>query len=128
MLEVMEPPVTSLDKTSDAWNAVLKWAGPKVYILRCNEFFKIGLTRGSITSRVDTLQVGNPYIIELVFCIPTAKPEELEKLLHARFNASRGIREWFKLSKEDFELLEKDLPDIFKMLRYGDPKTESSSK
>lgn len=117
LIQECEESINSLDKDSLHWKAVLNFVGPKVYILKCNEFFKIGRTERSVMSRIKDMQVGNPYEVELVFCIPTRNPTLLEEKIHEMFKASRRSGEWFRLYKEDFEALEGWLPNFFEEMR-----------
>ena len=78
-----------------------------VYILRCNNYYKIGHTKVGISRRIDYLQMGNPYPIELVLAVLTDKAKVLEIALHEHFKFRHVRGEWFELNLKDFEVLEK---------------------
>ena len=64
-------------------------------------WYKIGVTRGSIEKRIKKLQTGNGGEIYLVDKYETEHPFMLEKILHTRFSNNRVLNEWFELSTED---------------------------
>lgn len=68
-----------------------------IYIVKINSFYKIGCSfqKGS---RVDSLQTGNPYDIELVLEIRVSNYKEVEKILHDRYKLKRAKGEWFTLT------------------------------
>jgi predicted GIY-YIG superfamily endonuclease len=77
-----------------------------VYIIKCHDLYKIGITY-NLNSRFNTIQVGNPYPLEIVYSIKHPRAIELEKYLHEYFRQKRELREWFKLDKEDIETIKK---------------------
>ena len=89
-----------------------------VYLL-CDpnqEYYKIGVTRGSIQNRIKKLQTGNGTHIHIVSYYKTEYPFKLEKLLHTKFAPKRVLNEWFDLDVNDItqflsicESTEKDL-------------------
>jgi len=87
---------------------------PIVYFIRCNEFIKIGSSKGNfVERRIRDLQVGNPYPIwlELFMC----GTHHDERILHHKLKKlkieHRG--EWFKLNSKDV----KDI--VLKRYKYG---------
>ena len=64
------------------------------YFLKCHEFVKIGRTC-NLKPRVDDLQVGNPYDLELIGVSFKAENNLQEKFLHLQHK-----REWFHLTNE----------------------------
>jgi len=64
------------------------------YFLKCHEFVKIGKTC-NLKPRVDDLQVGNPYDLELIGVSFKAENNLQEKFLHLQHK-----REWFHLTNE----------------------------
>lgn len=78
-----------------------------VYVIQCNNFFKIGFSCSGLGSRLDWLQMGNPYDLRVVFVILTPNNKLLERKLHEKFNSKRVRGEWFELTEKDlFELQE----------------------
>lgn len=65
------------------------------------DFYKIGVTTGSIENRIKKLQTGNGGEIHVVSWFKTAYPFKVEKLLHSKFGSKREVGEWFSLSDED---------------------------
>ena len=55
-----------------------------VYLLTDGEFFKIGVTRGSIEKRIRKLQTGNPDSIVIINHYDTAYPFKIDSALHTR--------------------------------------------
>ena len=82
-----------------------------VYIIRCNEYCKIGRT-GNIGNRIDSIRTSNPYPVELLLFLSPNKSKEIEKELHEIFKINRHTREWFLLTNEDIlkavEYIEKE--------------------
>jgi hypothetical protein len=70
------------------------------------KFYKIGMTRGDINSRIKKLQTGNGGDIYLVSSFETKYPSVLEKMLHNKYQDYQIMNEWF--------LLDKDVVDSFK--------------
>lgn len=72
-----------------------------VYLLTDGEYYKIGVTRGSIEGRIKKLQTGNANEISMVAHHRTSHPFRMEKMLHARHSMSRVSNEWFMLSHDE---------------------------
>jgi hypothetical protein len=72
-----------------------------VYLLTDGEFYKIGVTRGSIEKRIKKLQTGNPYCIDIVDYYETENPFKMEQMLHNRHKHQRVNNEWFSLKQDD---------------------------
>ena len=91
-----------------------------VYLLTDGEYFKIGVTRGSIENRIKKLQTGNPDDIVLVKYYQTEYPFKMEKSLHAKHRCQRVNNEWFNLTLEDtsnFESECRKIEEMFKSLK-----------
>jgi len=73
---------------------------PYLYIIRCNEFYKIGVA-SDVQTRLAQLQTGNPHRLEVVRYYEFVSPEPVEKSIHQKFSAKRGNGEWFLLSTND---------------------------
>ena len=75
-----------------------------VYLLGDNlkeGYYKIGVTRGSVESRIKKLQTGNAGEIYLVNTFQTEHPFVLEKMLHTRFFEDKRLGEWFELTDDE---------------------------
>lgn len=72
---------------------------PIIYFVRCNEFIKIGSSKGnSLRARLSDLQVGNPYKLKLeTFIIGDRRKE---KTLHKQLKAHKRSGEWYQLSND----------------------------
>jgi hypothetical protein len=70
-----------------------------VYILKCNEYYKIGIAVFP-ERRIGELQVGNPYELEIVatYKFPKHRVSYMEKRLHRAFEHWNVRGEWFLLS------------------------------
>ena len=82
--------------------------GMVVYLLECDNKVKIGVAR-SISSRIASLQIGNPYKITLLreYSVEgeiTAR--RLEKELHTVFKSKNLIGEWFTLLETDVQYID----------------------
>lgn len=81
-----------------------KSKGKYIYILKCDKYYKIGIA-SNINSRLNTLQCGNPFEIEVVIATRNAKAKELEKSLHGALAEFKHKREWFVLDTDFVEKL-----------------------
>lgn len=78
---------------------------PVVYIVKCEEYYKVGKSRAGIKKRIASLQIGNPKPLEVVLLIRSSDIDSLEAKLHNRF-ANKWLRgEWFKLEQSDIDYL-----------------------
>lgn len=77
-----------------------------VYLLKSGKYYKIGLTRQRIESRVKQLQRGVPYTIEIVRTHIVNDPEATEGHLHARLADRRKAGEWFDLVRDDIDYID----------------------
>lgn len=66
-----------------------------------DEYYKIGVTTGSIENRIKKLQTGNGTELHISSWFECPYPFKLEKLLHARFNMKREHGEWFSISPSE---------------------------
>ena len=67
-----------------------------VYLLRAGHFHKIGVA-SNVGHRLDMLQCGCPYTLEVHHVWPSKQPYALEAALHWRLRDYRVRGEWFKL-------------------------------
>lgn len=77
-----------------------------LYIIKAGDFYKIGVT-SSLESRLKTIQTGNPNKVELIKSFYIYNYNEMERILHNRFDKLRQVGEWFDLSQSDLVLLDK---------------------
>lgn len=75
-----------------------------LYLIKCKSFYKIGLT-DDINWRMQSLQTGNPYKLELCFCSYFDDAEKTERFLHDKFKSKHVQGEWFRLNKSDLDFL-----------------------
>lgn len=68
-----------------------------VYLLRTNEFYKIGITK-NLSKRVKQLQTGNSEKIELICSYESDYAKKIEKTLHNKYASVKKTGEWFTLS------------------------------
>lgn len=71
---------------------------PHIYFIKCNEFVKIGVSH-SPDSRLDDLQIGNPYELKIIGYIANGG-FKLEKEIQKRFFNQLIHHEWFRLNNE----------------------------
>lgn len=77
----------------------------KLYLLKSNGLYKIGVTCQSIKKRISDLQTGNPYVIDLVFLKKCSNYFEMEVFFHDKFAGRRLVGEWFALDYKDVEYI-----------------------
>ena len=75
-----------------------------VYLLKIALIYKIGLSFDP-ASRVRAMQL--PDRPDWVRVYESVRAEELEKVLHQRYKAKRKYGEWFELSEEEVEDLDR---------------------
>lgn len=78
--------------------------GLYLYLLRCNEFYKIGIA-SNMNSRLNSLQCGNPYNIEIITAKRIKDAREIEQALHEKLFEFKHKREWFLLDDIDGEFV-----------------------
>jgi hypothetical protein len=76
-----------------------------VYLLKANNFYKIGITKNKVSNRVRVLQTGCPFKIEIFDTFETRNDLSVENALHKIFRNKRTYGEWFELLNEDIEKL-----------------------
>lgn len=71
-----------------------------VYLIKSGDYYKIGLTTGTVKSRIANMQTGNPYPIELVDSFASEDAGKDESHLHNEFKNYRVQGEWFSFPQE----------------------------
>lgn len=70
-----------------------------LYLLHCEGFYKIGITKNP-KKRMSELQVGNPFKINPIGFYKTKDAEGLECTIHNTFRFVNVSGEWFKIPDE----------------------------
>jgi hypothetical protein len=86
--------------------------------------FKIGVTKGSVESRIKTLQTGNSNEIILINKYESVNYRKIEGWLHQKFHMTRGSGEWFDLTHEQvisFTESAKEADEIITLLLRENP-------
>ncbi len=78
-----------------------------VYFLRCNEYVKIGTTKGGLIRRIADLQVGNPYELNLEWFILGGN--KVEGKIHKKLIKYWTRGEWHKIDKKEMIKLIKEI-------------------
>jgi hypothetical protein len=73
----------------------------KVYLIECDNRYKIGYTRKSIEQRIKQMQTGNSKSFNLVSAFESKWGTRIESHLHRRYKNKKVSGEWFELSEED---------------------------
>ncbi len=81
-------------------------SSPTVYFIRCGKYIKIGHTRSSLSSRIASLQTGNPEELEVMFAWKTPNAVEAEGIFHKHFAHRHKRGEWYELNENDFYVVE----------------------
>ena len=71
-----------------------------LYLLECKGFYKIGIT-SNVVKRVETLQMGNPFIIKIIMFRPMIHAKRVEHELHRRYAGYNVSGEWFRLTDNE---------------------------
>lgn len=104
--EILSPfrkQIVKTTKDSEIGQAVLKLTGPTVYVIKCHKYYKIGVTQNSVEDRIGGLQVGNPYKLEIIYCLKCIDAKFMETKLHERYKHKKVIGEWFEFNNNDLE-------------------------
>jgi hypothetical protein len=86
-----------------------------VYIIKCNEYYKIGHSV-NFAQRLDNFKNANPYPIEVVMFLITDYYREMEGQIHQLLDEKRVYREWFLLDDKDILYIVKFLERLWKQL------------
>lgn len=70
--------------------------------------YKIGITNNPL-KRVEVLQTGCPFDLELKMCFITANAVEVERRIHRDLNQFRRRGEWFNISHDHLERIKTEL-------------------
>jgi hypothetical protein len=71
-----------------------------LYLVQCNECFKIGVA-GNVEARLVALQTGNPYQLVVRSCYEYENASTVEQSLHQKYASKRVSGEWFQLDSAD---------------------------
>lgn len=74
-----------------------------VYLIQCvgTTYYKIGITRQNVESRVNALQIGSPHELKLVMMFLSGNAEEAEAWVHKALAHCRFRGEWFDLGPQE---------------------------
>ena len=73
-----------------------------IYIVKCHQFYKIGITF-DVDKRINFLQCGNPYPIEIIYLVRCPEVRLVEQSIHQCFIDKKIRGEWFILNDKDIE-------------------------
>lgn len=119
--------IFEVDDDSEELDAMLSFASPTLYILKCQQYYKIGYTYNPLKSRMEDMKTSNPFPIELCMAFRVEKCEEVEKLLHTSFAHRRSRGEWFGLTLDDIHIIEKSFLLHWKNKQHGNNQTKEVS-
>lgn len=86
----------------------------KIYIIQCEQFFKIGYTGGRVRDRLNGIRSSNPYELHLLCVFRAANEKEAkqtEKILHEIHNSKRISGEWYELDYKAIDAIKEYLKD-----------------
>lgn len=89
----------------------LKHGYSYVYLIRCGRFYKIGRAF-DLVNRLNSLQCGNPYELDLIYAVHVVDAKELEQGLHKVYQDRNHIREWFILTQEEANYLSRKMAEL----------------
>jgi len=81
--------------------------GGMIYLIRCGEFYKIGITQ-NVEQRLENFKTSNPHSIEMLrtwHYKPWSMVQKIERLLHHHHSPFHHQGEWFKLPNHVVEKL-----------------------
>lgn len=81
-----------------------------VYFISDGTAVKIGVSRSYATTRICTLQMGNPRQLQMVSAIPANDPEGLESSIHRYLDENHIRGEWYSMTEEDLAWVRKRFP------------------
>lgn len=99
-------------------NGIKNLTKSKIYLVRIDSYYKIGVTSTTVEARISGLQTSNPNKIEIVYAIGNLTKQqsyEYELKLHTLFAHCRKNGEWFSLS-------EKEVNNCIKYMTFLEPK------
>lgn len=89
------------DDTTDGVDQLL-------YIIAHPEgYYKIGVANNPVR-RLEELQIGSPYELDIIAFAGFTDPQEAEKALHSRFDKYNVRGEWFKIPQKLMSMLVSD--------------------
>lgn len=74
-----------------------------VYLITNGDYYKIGITKGNITKRIQSLQTGNPNPLILVNSYTSNNYRKIESWFHRHYRDKRLEGEWFDLTHDDVD-------------------------
>ena len=82
-----------------------------LYVIQAgnSDYYKIGITMGSVSQRLNELQTGNHLKLSVKFTKYEENVREKERILHEKYRQYNSQGEWFKLENTIFESILKDL-------------------
>ena len=95
---------------------ILSESNSFIYIVKCHEFYKIGIA-SHIDNRLNSLQCGNPYQLEIVYAVRCPEAKVAEQTLHICFEDKRVRGEWFLLNDNDIIDIKKTIDELIN--KYG---------
>lgn len=87
----------------------------KVYLLECDNKYKIGHTKKSVEQRIKQLKTGNHNDMKILSTFESKWGTKIESHLHRRFKNKKISGEWFDLDGDDiltFEHMCKEWHDL----------------
>ena len=75
-----------------------------VYFIKCDKWFKIGATT-DVKSRFNSIQVCNPFPVELIYKIKSNNMHLTEILFQDMFGRAEKRGEWYELTPADIKYI-----------------------
>lgn len=87
-----------------------------LYLVKCHNYYKIGICGRSPKDRMCSMQVGNPYTLELVAYVYVKELEYAEWILQNVSLPTRNIRgEWFELNDHEVDVVQMALTEFYRI-------------
>lgn len=81
-----------------------------------SERYKIGITSGKTSKRINNLKTGNDCELMLIKTYETNHYKKLEIMLHNHYNNKRYCREWFELTAEDVKSFKETCDNLISII------------
>ena len=105
--------------------------GSKVYVLQCEQYFKIGYTSKDVKSRIKGMTTGNPFPITPIFIIDWGENDRAARACETKlqdcFSGKWEQGEWYALNSDDLNKIRKKYKDRIAEINEPHPHALNSS-
>lgn len=95
----------------DRFYALNGLSSQKLYVLRCGENYKIGISKAPIGRRTN-IQSSNAHSVEIILLVPFRDSKLIERMFHNHFAEKRLNGEWFRLDETDLQWIKNRIESL----------------